>query len=511
MTLRGKLGALAATFVVVLGAVGVLGVLLAASNARAHGKEYRSGVALEKVLRLQSAYVDMETGARGFVIVGAETFLEPYGLGATQIDELQASLVTSTAAADPVTAADLAAVVDAGRTWRILIANVVDLRRSQGRAVAEAVIEGQGPKRRFDTLRFLSARLSTRLLDQRREARAESERTAGRMTWLLFALPAILVAFTLASGWLMARWIVRPLRRLLLAVRSITSGDLSTNVSVGGAADVAEVGRSVDILRITIEQRLNESERLREAAESERETIEQSAIVTLQVRGELANTLGRFPPGWTAAADLLPAEGWAAGDCYDLTLVAPHMMGLLVLDISGHGAAQSIMALRCKEILRAALRAAMEPGDALGLLAQQVGSLSPSFVTVFLALIDTATGACRYANAGHPPALLVQSAGRVTELGATGPLLGVFPASWSTQMLQMEAGARLVVYTDGLTEARNDALEFYGVERLARLVTERTDAAAESPVKVCLDDLHAFRPLRPIDDVTLVLVCRSYL
>ena len=78
-------------------------------------------------------------------------------------------------------------------------------------------------------------------------------------------------------------------------------------------------------------------------------------------------------------------------------------------------------------------------------------------------------------------------------------------------MLQMEAGARLVVYTDGLTEARNDAREFYGVERLARLVTERTDAAAESLVKVCLDDLHAFRPLRPIDDVTLVLVCRSYL
>lgn len=195
---------------------------------------------------------------------GPKRFLEPYGLGATQIDELQASLVKSTAADDPVTAADLAAVVDAGRTWRVLIANVVDLRRSQGRAAAEAVIEGQGPKRRFDTFRFLSARLSTRLLDQRREARAESERTAGRMTWLLFVLPAILVAFTLASGWRMARWIVRPLRRLLLAVRSITSGDLSTNVSVGGAADVA------DCYDVTL-------------------------------------------VGWTAAADLLPADDGFAG------------------------------------------------------------------------------------------------------------------------------------------------------------------------------------------------------
>ena len=510
MKLRGKLGALTGTFVIVLAAVGVLGVVLAGANARASRKEYRSGVALERVLRLQSAYVDMETGARGFVIAGVDTFLDPYLHGAAQIDELEPSLLSSVGADDPSTGADLAAVIAAGRTWRGLVTNVVDLRRAQGRAAAEAVVEGQEPKRGFETLRALSARLSTRLLDQRDRARADSERSTSRMTWLLVALPVVGFGFTLVAGALMARWIVRPMRRLLLAVRSITSGDLSTNLAIGGAADVAEVGRSVDLLRITMEQRLNESERLREAAEREREAIEQSAIVTLQVRGELASTLGRFPSGWSAAADLLPAEGWAAGDCYDVTLVAPHLMGLLVLDISGHGAAQSIVALRCKEILRAALRAAMEPGDALALLAEQVGSLSPSFVTVFVALIDTATGTCRYANAGHPPALLVQSAGRVTELGATGPLLGVFPASWSTHVLQMEAGARLGVYTDGLTEARNDALEFYGMERLTQLLIDLTDESAESLVKLCLDDLHVFRPLRPIDDVTLVLVCRNY-
>ncbi len=509
MTLRWKLRVLATIFVVVLGTVAVLGVVLAASNSRAQRNEYRSGIALEQVLRLQSAYVDMETGARGFVIVGVETFLDPYRLGAAQIDELEPSLVESIGDDDLATAADLAAVIAAGRSWRDLVTDTVELRRSQGRAAAQAVVEGQEPKRRSDKLRTLSARLSARLLDQRSEARSEREQAARRLNWLLFTIPAIGVAFTAAAGLLTARWIVRPMRRLLLAVRSITSGDLTTNVSVGGAADVAEVGRSVDTLRTTIKQRLNESERLREDAERERVAIEQSAIVTLQVRGELANTLGLFPSGWTAAADLLPAEGWAAGDCYDVTLVAPHLMGLLVLDISGHGASLAIMALRCKEILRAALRAAMEPGDALALLADQVGSLAPSFVTVFVGLIDTDTGVCRYANAGHPPALLVQSSGPVTELGATGPLLGVFPASWTTQTVFMEAGARLAVYTDGLTEARNETLEFYGMERLVRLAVDLSDETAESMVKVCLDDLRVFRPLRPIDDVTLVFVCRN--
>ena len=224
---------------------------------------------------------------------------------------------------------------------------------------------------------------------------------------------------------------------------------------------------------------------------------------------ELASKLGAFPPGWTAAADLLPAEGWVAGDCYDVTLVSPHVLGIIVIDIAGHGAPQAIMALRCKEILRAALRMNLEPGAALGLLAEQVGDLHPSFVTAFVALVDTTTGACRYANAGHPPALLAGHDNVVHSLSPTGPLLGVFDASWSTAVATVGAGAKLAVYTDGLTEARDHAEEFYGMERLASLVVTLPCEVAESVIKACFDDLRVFRPSRLSDDVTMVLVCRE--
>ena len=297
--------------------------------------------------------------------------------------------------------------------------------------------------------------------------------------------------------------------RMLSAVRTIAAGDLSSSIAVGGAADVAEVGASINAMRTTMVDRLAEAERLREVADRAREAIEQSATVTLQLRSELANELGAFPPGWTAAANLLPAVGWVAGDCYDVTLVSPHVLGIIVIDIAGHGAPQAIMALRCKEILRAGLRMGLDPGAALDLLSEQVGDLHPTFVTAFVAVVDTSTGACLYANAGHPPALLADHDNTVHHLGPTGPLLGVFASTWTTVSAHMGPGAKFAVYTDGLTEARDESEAFYGMERFAELVVTLPCEVAESVIETCFDDLHAFRPSRFSDDVTIVLVCRE--
>ena len=463
----------------------------------------------QQALRLTSAYGDMETGQRGFIIGGSEVFLEPYRRGEADVDELQAALSRNAPEFDPQTRAALADALAAGNAWREQAAKELALRRSSGRATAEAEVATQLGKRRFDTLRVSLDRLSSRLIEAQRVADSHREDRARQLMVLLLAIPATVIFFTGLTALAISRWVARPMDRMLAAVRNITAGDLSSNVEVGGAADVAEVGASIDAMRSTMAERIAEAQRLREIADRAREAIEQSATVTLQLRSELANELGSFPAGWSAAANLLPAVGWVAGDCYDVTLVSPHVLGIIVIDIAGHGAPQAIMALRCKEILRAALRMRMEPGDALGLLSEQVGDLYPSFVTAFVALVDTTSGTCRYANAGHPPALLADHDDTVHELDPTGPLLGVFSSSWTTATTQIGPGAKLAVYTDGLTEARDDADEFYGMERFAKLVVTLPCEVAESVIKSCFDDLHVFRPSRLTDDVTVVLVCRE--
>ncbi len=509
MNLRTRLSLVAAGFIASLVAIGAVGAQLATDRLEAAKSAGELTALAEKALRLNSAYVDMESGERGFIIGGSEVFLEPYNRGEAAVDELQAALVQGTTKFDRQTRTILDATIAAGGAWREQAGRELSLRRSFGRAKAEEEVASQIGKERFDTLRASLGRLSSRLVDAQRAASRHREHRARQLSTLLLAVPIIGVLFTGLMALAIRRWVARPMDRMLAAVRLIAAGDLSSNVEVGGADDVAEVGASIDAMRATMADRLAESDRLREVADRAREAIEQSATVTLQLRSELANELGDFPPGWTAAANLLPAEGWVAGDCYDVTLVAPHLLGVIVIDIAGHGAAQAVVALRCKEILRAALRMRLEPGAALGLLAQQVGDLHPSFVTAFVALVDTTTGACRYANAGHPPALLADHDNTVHELEPTGPLLGVFAGTWTTKSAQMAPGAKFAVYTDGLTEARDDADVFYGMERFAELVVTLPCEVAESVIKTCFDDLHAFRPSRLSDDVTIVLVCRE--
>src|SRR5438874_11010508 len=138
-----------------------------------------------------------------------------------------------------------------------------------------------------------------------------------------------------------------------------------------------------------------------------RETIEQSASVVLQLRSELATGVEDLPDGWTVAAQLQPAEGVVAGDCYDVIQLPSSRLGLVVVDISGHGAVSGVLALRCKELVRAGLRDGFEPDEAVLWASEPLEALAEqTFLTAFVAVIVLKTGDVTYANAGHPPALL---------------------------------------------------------------------------------------------------------
>jgi serine phosphatase RsbU (regulator of sigma subunit) len=151
----------------------------------------------------------------------------------------------------------------------------------------------------------------------------------------------------------------------------------------------------------------------------------------VQVHASPARQLGDFPAGWSMAAQLRRAEGLAAGDCYDVSLLGPDVIALVVLDIAGHGARPAVTALRCKELLKAALRSGMQPGQALDWMYAQEPSFEPGeFLTAAVVLIDARTGACQYANAGHPAPVAVGARRRIW--WRTGPLFGPVPGSWET-------------------------------------------------------------------------------
>jgi serine phosphatase RsbU (regulator of sigma subunit) len=334
--------------------------------------------------------------------------------------------------------------------------------------------------------------------------RAGENRLNDLRTQLNITIGTVLgVAFvtTLFAAFLVRRWVTRPLDRVARAVRSARSGHVGV-IPPHGPPEIADLARDVDTMRLQMNRALYDAVRARE-------TIEQSASVVLTLRSELAADLEDLPDGWTVAAQLQPAEGVVAGDCYDVIKLSSSSLGLVVVDISGHGAVSGILALRCKELLRAGLRDGFEPDEAVQWATEQLDDLGDeAFLTAFVAVVDLGTGDMRYANAGHPPGLLC-SPTHALELEPTGPIVGPFLGGpWRTATAALDPGDTLAIYTDGVVEARSAEREEFGAQRLTDLVCESSCEEAEAIAKRCVDEISSFAPGRLRDDVTVMLLCR---
>lgn len=500
--LRRRLLLLLTAVVVSIVALGVVARVAIGNRDAAIEQGRQADVARELVARLALALGDQETGQRGFLLTGVEQFLEPYESGQRDETRLVRELRARTAVFGPVDD-HIDAVVVAAARWRTEAAGPeIDLRRQGDEAaVATAVVEGSG-KRLFDQVRARSDELAAAVVREAR--RADTERSdAIRLLTVLVAVIIVIVLLAIAlAAWLIRRWVTQPIDALVADVRRVRDGDLDAPIRASGPPEIAELADAVDSMRT----RINAS---RLVAERAREAVEQNAGVVLALRSQLEPDVGGLPPDWTIAAQLRAAEGVVAGDCFDVVRLTRGELGLVVVDIAGHGATEGILALRCKELLRASLAADIEPGDAIGAAAQQLGDMGPEvFLTAFVAVIDPGDGSVRYANAGHPPAY-VCTAGATVELGPTGTLVGLLDGSWATAGATLAPGDNLCAYTDGLIEVRNEHREFFGPERLVDLIKGARCDEAPAIVKRVLDDVEAFAPGRLHDDATIVVLCRA--
>jgi serine phosphatase RsbU (regulator of sigma subunit) len=394
------------------------------------------------------------------------------------------------------------AVVEATANWRVVADREIALRDASGvGAVADEIVSDEG-KELFDEVRRRSDALAGAVVAEAREADDERTDAIRALTRLLIGTIAIVVAAIGLVAVLIRRWVTQPIDALVADVRKVRDGDLDAPITAGGPPEMAELADAIDAMRT----RINAS---RLVAEHAREAVEQNAAVVLALRSELEPDVGDLPENWTVAAQLRSAEGVVAGDCFDVAQLRGGLLSLIVVDIAGHGATEGILALRCKELLRASLAAGSEPGAAIGTAAQQLGDMGPEvFLTAFVALVDTRDGSIRYANAGHPPAYVCAEAG-ISELGPTGPLVGLLGDVWTTADAAMSPGDNLCAYTDGLIEVRNSEREFFGPQRLVELI--RGARCEEAPViaKRVLDEVELFAPGRLHDDATIVVMCRS--
>lgn len=202
------------------------------------------------------------------------------------------------------------------------------------------------------------------------------------------------------------------------------------------------------------------------------------------------------------------------GDFYDHFPLPQGLHGLVVADVSGKGISAGLFGMVSKTLLRAIATQRAQPADEV---AREVNEAlcadneSSMFVTTFYGQYDPASGRLFYANAGHPPPLVLRAQGALEWLpGLGGTAFGVMPRlAYSQGVVDLAPGDTLLVFTDGVTESVDADGQEFGVARLSALFGGRPVVDVREAIDRMLARIERFaRGVEQFDDITcLVLRC----
>ena len=211
------------------------------------------------------------------------------------------------------------------------------------------------------------------------------------------------------------------------------------------------------------------------------------------------------------AGRCIPA-GAVGGDYFGYFPRDGGVVDSLIGDVSGHGVGAALIMAEARTMFMAERLAAPNAAQLLAKLNELLHDdleCAGYFITACCAIFDAPTRMLSYANAGHPPPLLLrESATKCTPLDADGLLLGIEKdVTFADMKVKLETGDIVVFYTDGITETENATGEMFGWERLGQAVTAHRGENPEAMVSSILGALERFGwSGEHEDDLTLVVM-----
>ncbi|MEK7400985.1 MAG: GAF domain-containing SpoIIE family protein phosphatase [Gemmatimonadota bacterium] len=274
-----------------------------------------------------------------------------------------------------------------------------------------------------------------------------------------------------------------------------------------GQAFTAGDQKLISAIATQIGTAIQNSRLVTESLRQQRLLQEMQLAHDLQMR--LLPDISTVAPNATVGARVIPAES-VGGDLYNLFRLGPGKTGVLVGDVSGHGYQAALVMALTMSASAIHAQATADPGEMLGSLLHSVEDElgeAEMFVSMFYGVIDRTAQQLRYANAGHPHAFVISRAGAAERLAALDPPLGMGPESPRAASRPWRSDDLLVLFTDGVSDARDSAGTRLGEERVLELATQLRAEAPETIVVRLVDlvNTHAAgSTLR--DDLTIVVV-----
>ncbi|MEE4377365.1 MAG: SpoIIE family protein phosphatase [Candidatus Competibacteraceae bacterium] len=287
---------------------------------------------------------------------------------------------------------------------------------------------------------------------------------------LSYGLVAMVLSLFLAGLYWYLRYSFRPLNAVIRVLNALSRGN--TQVAVADADRNDEIGRLAGTV-----------ERFRQAQEARQQlaVIQQEMDTATRIQRSIRPA--QFPqrPDLSVFAELLTARA-VGGDFFDYFDLPNGRFGFVVADVSDKGMGAALFMAVARTVIRATAQIVPEPGECMARANDFLSQDNDAnmFVTTFYGVLDPANGKIVYANGGHLPPYRMTADGGLEALEGTGGIaLGVMDGMpFKQNTVTLEAGDRLLLYTDGVTEGIDMNQQEYGVARLE----ETLRASAEQDV-----------------------------
>ena len=253
-----------------------------------------------------------------------------------------------------------------------------------------------------------------------------------------------------------------------------------------GAVDF--VTKAIDFrdLELTIDKTMAHLAAMRDALKHRAQLLAIHEELRVARKMQMSILPQRFPEAGTSTAHavMTPARD-VGGDFYDVFHLPGNRMGVVMADVSGKGVPAALFMMVSRTLVKGHAVSALSPADTLTRINEMLGEENEQamFVTLLFGILEAETGRFTYANAGHCAPILVREGVAPSELPTTsGIALGVAPGiSYSEACVDLQAGDRIFLYTDGVSEAE-DRDENLFEER--RLMDALADLAGRSPEEI---------------------------
>lgn len=356
-----------------------------------------------------------------------------------------------------------------------------------------------------------------------------------RLAFILIMLLMIIV-IGIAVAWLLMRLVVNPLRLLTESADQIALGNFDSSVNLQTRDEIGFLGETLNGMSRKLKENFSEiasqkgeiqkySQNLEEMVEQRTTELNSANSELTAVNKQLLSELEmarRVQEGIIPSAETFPQRAELAlgssylsmesvgGDLYDVIRIGRNTYGFLIADVSGHGVPAALITTMAKVSFNMHSSYGVPPDEVCAKVNHDIYRIISDlgyYLTAYFGILNLESGDFQFTNAGHHAALVWHKQdGSIDKLDSPGLFIGISgDGHYETRTMHLEAGDRILLFTDGIVEARNPAGDFFEYERLYDYIRTHSELTPSDFVDGLTKTVDAFCDGKPVDDDRAIL------